>query len=244
MLVIPAIDLRDGKCVRLIQGEYHRQITYQDDPVQQALAFKTDGAKWLHVVDLDGAKVGKSINTDTIREIKAESGLKVEVGGGIRDEDTIRQMLDMGIDRVIIGTQAVKEFNWFSEMANKFPQKLILSLDTRGSKVAIAGWTQDTPQQLWDFASQAAALPLGAIIYTDISKDGMMDGPNFERTKALADAVNVDVYAAGGVTSVEDVRQFADIGIAGVIIGRSLYENNIKLKEAIRVVREVEQQSS
>ncbi len=238
MEVIPAIDLMAGKCVRLIQGEYHRQITYEDDPVKQAQDFLDAGAKRLHIVDLDGAKVGKPINTEAIKSIVEEIGLKTEVGGGIRDEDSIKLMSDIGVDRVIIGTSAAGRFDWFGEMANKFPHKLVLGLDARGSRVAIRGWTQESPQQLWEFAAGAANLPLAAIIYTDITKDGMMDGPNFERTKALVDAVDVDVIAAGGVTEIEDIIKLKDLGVAGAIIGRALYEGRIDLREAIKAGRD------
>jgi phosphoribosylformimino-5-aminoimidazole carboxamide ribotide isomerase len=239
MEVIPAIDLMGGKCVRLIQGEYHRRITYGDDPVKQAMIFVDAGAKWLHVVDLDGARVGESINFETIQAITSQVDMNVEVGGGIRDEETIRMMLDAGVKRLIIGTAAVSRFEWFTEMADKFSHKLAFGLDSRGSKVAIQGWTRELPQKLLDFATQAADLPLAAIIYTDISKDGMMAGPNFERTKSLADAVEIPVIAAGGVTSVEDVTKLKELGgIAGAIIGRAIYEGTIDIAAAIKAGRE------
>jgi len=237
MDVIPAIDLIGGKCVRLIQGEYHRQITYEDDPVKQAGIFRDAGAKWLHIVDLDGARMGRSVNFEVIKAITSHYDMNVEVGGGVRDEATIRQMLDAGVKRVIVGTAAVSKFGWFSQMANTFVNKLAFGLDARGSKVAIAGWTQEMPQKLWDFAAQAANLPLSAIIYTDISKDGMLAGPNLDRTKALADAVSTPVIAAGGVTRVEDVVRLKELGIAGAIVGRALYEGTIDLREAIRAGR-------
>lgn len=237
MDVIPAIDLMSGKCVRLVQGEYHRRISYEDDPVRQARLFLEAGAEYLHIVDLDGARVGSSVNIDSIRNIISVEGLRVELGGGIRDEQSIQMMLDIGVSRVIIGTSAVKRFDWFTEMTNKFPSKLILAIDARGSKVAIQGWTQDGPDQLWDFAAQAANLPIAAIIYTDISKDGMLAGPNFERTKALADASKVPVFAAGGITEISDISRFKELGVAGVIIGRALYEGKLDLAEAIKAAK-------
>lgn len=237
MYIIPAIDLRDGKCVRLIQGDYHRQITYHDDPVRQAKEFSSAGAQWLHIIDLDGAKVGKPVNTDTISAIAALGQLKIEVGGGLRDEASIKQLLDMDAERVIIGTKAVSDFEWFGEMAEKFRGKIVLGLDARGSKVATHAWTKENSQHLLEFATEAAKLPLAAIIYTDITKDGMMAGPNFERTKALAEAVQVPVIASGGVREIADIKKLAKLGIEAVIIGRALYEGTLKLSDAINATR-------
>jgi phosphoribosylformimino-5-aminoimidazole carboxamide ribotide isomerase len=234
MYIIPAIDLRDGKCVRLIQGRYDRQINYEDDPVKQAREFSLAGAKWLHIVDLDGAKLGRPVNTDAISAIAALGLFKIEVGGGLRDEDAIKQLLDIGVERVIIGTKAVQDFEWFSEMAEKFSDKIVLGLDARGSKVATHGWTQDSPHNLLEFATEAARLPLASIIYTDISKDGMMTGPNLERTKALVEAVDVPVVASGGVNTIEEIKKLAEFSPEAVIIGRSLYEGTLKLSDAIR----------
>ncbi len=241
MDVIPAIDLMNGKCVRLVQGEYHRQITYKHDSVKQALEFLAAGATRLHIVDLDGARVGKPVNHEAIEAIATAVDLKIEVGGGIRDEASVTGMFDIGVERVIIGTAAVNNLDWFTEMADKFPHKLALGLDARGSKVAIRGWIQDSPEQLSEFAAQAAKLPLAAIIYTDIAKDGMLAGPNFERTKALVEAVDVPVVAAGGITTVADVEKFSRLGVAGVVIGRALYEGSLKLSDAIAAARAANQ---
>jgi phosphoribosylformimino-5-aminoimidazole carboxamide ribotide isomerase len=237
MYIIPAIDLRDGKCVRLIQGQYDRQINYQDDPVKQAREFSSAGAQWLHIVDLDGAKAGKPVNTDTILAIAALEQFKIEVGGGLRDEASITQLLDMGVERVIIGTKAVSDFEWFALCAEKFSGKIVLGLDARGPKVATHGWTQDSPQQMLEFAAEAAKLPLAAIIYTDIAKDGMMTGPNLERTKALVQAVDVPVVASGGVGELSDIKKLAELGAEAVIIGRSLYEGTLSLSDAINATK-------
>lgn len=234
MYIIPAIDLRDGKCVRLIQGRYDRQINYEDDPVKQAREFSLAGAKWLHLVDLDGAKLGRPVNTDAISAIAKLGQFKIEVGGGLRDEEAIKQLIDIGLERVIIGTKAVSDFEWFSEMAEKFSGKIVLGLDARGSKVATHGWTQDSPHNLLEFAAEAAKLPLAAIIYTDITKDGMMTGPNLERTKALVEAVDVPVIASGGVNTIEDIEKLAEFSPEAIIIGRSLYEGTLKLSDAIK----------
>lgn len=237
MYIIPAIDLIKGKCVRLIQGEYHRQITYKDDPVKQAEEFSSAGAQWLHIIDLDGAKVGKPVNTDSVAAIGALKQLKIELGGGIRDEDAIKQMLDIGVERVIIGTKAVSDFEWFNGVAEKFRGKIALGLDARGSKVATHGWTQNSHQNLLGFATEAAKLPLAAIIYTDIDRDGMMTGPNFERTKALVEVVDVPVIASGGVKEIADIKKLTELGVEAVVIGRSLYEGILNLAEAIKAVK-------
>jgi phosphoribosylformimino-5-aminoimidazole carboxamide ribotide isomerase len=237
MYIIPAIDLRDGKCVRLIQGQYDRQINYRDDPAEQARDFSADGAQWLHIVDLDGAKLGKPVNTETISAIADLGLLKIEVGGGLRDETSIKQLLDLGVERVIIGTKAVQDFEWFSQMAVKFSGKIVLGLDARGSKVATHGWTEDSSLQLLDFTIEAAKLPLAAIIYTDIAKDGMMSGPNFERTKALVEAVDVPVVASGGVNTIEDIKKLAEFNPEAAIIGRSLYEGTLNLPDAIEAAK-------
>jgi phosphoribosylformimino-5-aminoimidazole carboxamide ribotide isomerase len=238
MYIIPAIDLRDGKCVRLIQGKYDRQINYRDNPVEQAKEFRSDGAEWLHIVDLDGAKIGRPVNTGTIAPIAALGILNIEVGGGLRDEASIEQLLNIGVNRVIIGTKAVQDFEWFSEMAKKFGGKIVLGLDAKGSKVATHGWTQDSSLTLLEFAAEAAKLPLAAIIYTDITKDGMMSGPNFERTKALVEAVDVPIIASGGINTVEDVKKLAEFNPEAAIIGRSLYEGTLKLADAIQAVQQ------
>jgi phosphoribosylformimino-5-aminoimidazole carboxamide ribotide isomerase len=234
MYIIPAIDLRGGKCVRLIQGRYDQQINYRDDPVEQAREFNAAGAQWLHIVDLDGAKLGRPVNTATISTVAALGTLSIEVGGGLRDEASIKQLLDIGVSRVIIGTKAVSDFEWFSAMARKFAGKVVLGLDAKGSKVATHGWTQQSPQTILEFAAKAAKLPLAAIIYTDIAKDGMMAGPNFERTKALVEAVDIPVIASGGVNSIEDIKRLAEFNPEAAIIGRSLYEGTLNLADAIK----------
>ncbi len=262
MDVIPAIDLRAGQVVRLIQGRYDRQITYGDDPAEQARQFHADGARWLHVVDLDGAKAGEPVNTKAIAAVvrvapppsgvtnssqPGAAGLQVEVGGGIRDEASIQQLLDMGVTRVIIGTKAVSDFPWFGRMAEKFPGQIVLGLDARDARwLRTAGFVAPPPPgvirrsqteggwaTLLEFAAQADKLPLAAIIYTDIAKDGMLSGPNIESTKRLVDAVRTPVIASGGVKELNDIRRLAPLGVAGVIVGRSLYEGTLNLREAI-----------
>ena len=238
MYILPAIDLRSGKCVRLMQGDYHRQITYKDDPVGQAQDFIDAGAEWLHIVDLDGAKLGQVVNIDAISAIAALGKLRIEVGGGIRNEESISSLLDNGIERVIIGTRAVSDFEWFTQMAEKHTGRIVLGLDARGSKVSTQGWTKDHPEPMLDFAHKAQKLPLAAIIYTDINRDGMLSGPNLERTRALVEAVELPVVAAGGINSVEDVEKLIETGVAGAIIGRALYEGTIDLAQAIAATKQ------
>ncbi len=238
MYVIPAIDLLKGKCVRLIQGEYHRQITYDDDPVEQAERFASAGAQWVHIIDLEGAKVGKPVNSEPVKSIAALKKLKIELGGGIRQQESIQQMLDTGVQRVIIGTKAISDFDWFSQMVRKFTGRIALALDARGSKVATHGWTQESHQSLVEFATKAAELPLAAIIYTDITKDGMLAGPNFERTSSLVEAVNMPIIASGGVSRITDIKRLAEIGVEAVVIGRSLYEGTLQLGDAITAAQE------
>ncbi len=243
MYIIPAIDLINGRCVRLIQGQYQHQITYQDDPLKQAKDFISQGSQWLHIVDLDGAKLGKPVNTEAIAAIAALGKLKIEVGGGLRDETAIKQLFEMGVERAIIGTKAVSDFAWFSRMAKKFTGRIVLGLDARGSKVAIQGWTKELKTQnsklktVEDFAKRAAKLPIAAIIYTDITKDGMMAGPNLERTRAMIEAVDVPVIASGGVSTIDDIKKLAELGAAAAIIGRSLYEGTLRLSDAIKAAK-------
>ncbi|MBU2458675.1 MAG: 1-(5-phosphoribosyl)-5-[(5-phosphoribosylamino)methylideneamino]imidazole-4-carboxamide isomerase [Planctomycetes bacterium] len=237
MYVIPAIDLLGGRCVRLVQGEYNRYINYEDDPAKKAVEFKQAGAEWLHIIDLDGAKIGKCVNIDAIRDIvQSAKGLKIQVGGGIRDRDTITKILEMGTARVILGTKAVSDFEWFSEVVKEFAGKIVLSLDARGTRIATDGWEKDSSHELLDFAKKAAQLPLDAIIYTDINKDGMLSGPNIDRTKVLAEAISLPVIAAGGVTTIEDIRKLAETKvISAAIVGRALYEGTLNLADARNV---------
>jgi phosphoribosylformimino-5-aminoimidazole carboxamide ribotide isomerase len=237
MVIIPAIDLRGGKCVRLIQGDYHRQINYEENPVKQAEEFIKQGAVWVHIVDLDGAKVGRPVNTSTIKAIAALGKLKIEVGGGLRSEQDIKTLLDLGVERVIIGTQAVNDFEWFSDLTIQFPARIALGLDAKGSHVVTGGWFDEHPKSLLELASEASGLPIAAIIYTDVTKDGMLAGPNIERTQTIIEAVTVPVIASGGVTTVEDIKKLDQIGAAGAIVGRAIYEGKITLPEAINAAK-------
>ena len=237
MDIFPAVDLRAGKCVRLIQGRYEDQILYREDPLAQAEEFYAQGARWLHIVDLDGAKEGRPVNVKVVERMLRRVPMKMELGGGIRDEETIQQLLQLGLERVILGTRAVGNYEWFSQMCRQFPYRLVLSLDARGSRLAAEGWLTQTEGDVLELARLASKLPIAAVIYTDIEKDGMLSGPNLKRTEELVIAAEVPIVAAGGVTTIEDVKKLKNIGVAGVIIGRALYEGTIALSEALKIAQ-------
>lgn len=240
MEIIPAIDLRSGRCVRLLQGNYDRQIDYGAKPVDMARAFQRAGARWVHVVDLDGAREGRLENLETIKSVVDGADLKVEVGGGIRDEQTVDTLLAAGVQRVIIGTQALRDWTWFEALVHKpgHERRIALGLDAREGRLAVKGWMEQTDRSAVDVARQVADWPLAAIIYTDIARDGMLLGPNVDAMEEMAGASKVPVVASGGVSDLNDVRRLAKLPIAGMIIGRAIYEGRIDLAEAIWLVGE------
>ena len=240
--ILPSIDLRDGKVVRLKQGDYARQVNYDVDPVATARSFRAAGANWLHIVDLDGAKEGRPVQTPLIERIIAASGLQVEAGGGVRATDDITRLLEAGAARVVVGTKAIEDWAWFESLVRdpRFARKLVLALDAKDGVVATRGWTETSGKLAVDVARQISAWPVAAILYTDVAKVGMLQGPNVEQTRKLAEAGRVPVIASGGVGRIEHVRQVKQNSppIWGCIIGRSLYEGAVDLAEAIRVARE------
>ena len=236
MDILPAIDLRAGKCVRLLQGDYARQIDYGDDPVAQALAFQEDGAKWLHVVDLDGALHGRMHNQGVIARIVAGTDLHVQVGGGIRQEQTVAELLRLGVQQVVVGTRALEDMVWFEKMAGTYSQRIVLGLDAREGKAATRGWKQDSEITVQEMAKKVADWPLAAIVYTDIGCDGMLTGPNIEMTGQLATNCPVPIIASGGVGTLEHIRELARLPIKGIIVGRALYEGSFTLPEALKIV--------
>jgi phosphoribosylformimino-5-aminoimidazole carboxamide ribotide isomerase len=237
--IVPSIDLRGGRVVRLKQGDYARQINYDADPLQTALSFAQAGAEWMHIVDLDGAKEGRPVQAELIAKIIAGPKLKVETGGGVRSTDDIRRLLDAGAHRVVVGTKAIEDWEWFSALANDpaFAGKLVLALDARDGMVATRGWTNTSARRATDVAAQVSDWPLAALLYTDVSKDGMLQGPAIESTLRLAEAGKVPVIASGGVGKIEHIRQLKDLPFWGVIVGRSLYEGTLNLRDAIALVR-------
>jgi phosphoribosylformimino-5-aminoimidazole carboxamide ribotide isomerase len=237
MQIWPAIDLRGGKCVRLRQGDYQRETIYGDDPAAMARRWVQEGATCLHLVDLDGAKEGESINLPAIKQILAAVDVPCELGGGIRDEAAIDRLLGSGLARLVIGTRALKEPAWFRAVVRRYPGRLALGIDAKGGLVATDGWLETSSTSAVELARQFAGEPLAAVIYTDIAKDGMLAGPNFEAMSEMNRAVDCDVIASGGVTTADDVRRLAELALAGCIIGKSLYEGLLSLPAALAATK-------
>lgn len=234
MQIWPAIDLRGGKCVRLRQGDYSRETVYGEDPAAMARQWVAEGAECLHLVDLDGARDGAAANLEAIRAILAAVNVPCELGGGIRDEAAIQRLLDLGVSRLVLGTKALKEPDWFRQMVRRYPGQLALGIDAKNGMVATDGWLETSSTSAVALAQQFDGEPLASIIYTDIAKDGMLAGPNLPAMQEMNDAVEVDVIASGGVTTAKDVRQLAELKMAGCIIGRALYEGSLTLPDALR----------
>jgi phosphoribosylformimino-5-aminoimidazole carboxamide ribotide isomerase len=233
MQVWPAIDLRGGKCVRLRQGDYLRETIFAENPAAVARQFVEQGARHLHIVDLEGAREGLPINLPSVQEILDAVDIECELGGGVRDEQSIRELLDFGLDRLVIGTSALRNPEWFRQACRQFPGKLVLGIDARDGLAATDGWLETSQVPALELARQFSDEPLAAIIYTDIATDGMMAGPNISAIAAMQAAVHVPIVASGGVTTVEDVARLASAGLAGCIIGRALYEGTLTLAAAL-----------
>ncbi|MFV0442484.1 MAG: 1-(5-phosphoribosyl)-5-[(5-phosphoribosylamino)methylideneamino]imidazole-4-carboxamide isomerase [Planctomycetaceae bacterium] len=245
MQILPAIDLRGGRCVRLRQGDYNQETVFSDDPVAMAARWADAGAPRLHLVDLDGAKAGQPVNHDVVRRIAADVGVPCQLGGGIRDEASIQRMLDeVGVDRVIVGTQALKQPDWFARMCERYPQRVCLGLDARDSMVATEGWLDVSQTSALDLARRFVDVPVAAVIYTNIANDGMMQGVD---KQTIADMIaltelGLPVIASGGVTTLRDVEQLCEVHarhprLVGAIIGRAIYEGTINVAEAVAVAQ-------
>jgi phosphoribosylformimino-5-aminoimidazole carboxamide ribotide isomerase len=236
LTVVPSIDLRGGRVVRLKRGDYAQQLNYDVDPIETARSFAAEGAKWMHVVDLDGAKEGRPVQTDLIARLAKTPGLSAQAGGGIRQTEDVDRLLSAGVQRVVVGTRAMEDWKWFESLAHEpaYAQKIILAVDAKDGMIAVRGWTRTSSRSAVDVARQVSDWPLAAILYTDVARDGMLQGPNIEQTRAIAEAGNVPVIASGGVGSIEHIRQLRQLPIWGVIVGRSLYEGKVNLAEAIR----------
>ena len=234
MIIYPAIDLKDGKCVRLYKGDMNQATIFNDSPANQAKSFEDQGFKFIHVVDLDGAIAGSSANEKSVKSILKTVNIPVQLGGGIRNIDTIEKWLDLGINRVIIGTAALKNPELVKSAAKKFPGKIIVGIDAKNGMVAVEGWVSESNISVTHLAKKFEDAGVAAIIYTDINRDGTMTGVDLEGTKKLAESINIPVIASGGVASIEDIIKLKTLekyGIEGVIVGKALYEKKINISE-------------
>jgi phosphoribosylformimino-5-aminoimidazole carboxamide ribotide isomerase len=247
MDIFPAIDLLDGKCVRLYQGDYDKSQVFSDNPADMARSWLEQGANKLHLVDLDGAKAGQPVNLDAIEQIvemvktTATQPVQIQVGGGLRTEASVQQLLTLGIDRVILGTVAVEQPELVRELCQKYPHQIVVGIDARDGKVATKGWLETSAVLATDLAKQMAQMGVAAIIYTDIHRDGTLTGPNLDALRQLASGIEIPVIASGGVSSLRDLLNLLSlhtIGVTGAIVGRALYTGEVKLVEAIRAVGE------
>ncbi len=240
MLIIPAIDLKGGKCVRLRQGKKDEETVFSDDPVAMGRKWQDLGAEWLHVVDLDGAFSSRPQNLDAVRGLRRALTIPIQLGGGLRDLETLAQYIDLGIDRLILGTVVLKDPDLAARALAAYPGRIAVGLDARDGLVAVEGWTETSSQNVLEVAQKLVPLQPAALIYTDISRDGVKRGVNIEATRALAQAVDLPVIASGGVRSLADIEALlplAPLGVVGVIIGRALYDGNIHLPEALRLAQ-------
>jgi len=239
VIVYPAIDLKDGRCVRLVRGEMASAVVFNDDPAAQARDFAAAGAEWLHVVDLDGAFAGKPRNAAAVEAIVKATAVKVQLGGGIRDQATVESWLDRGVARVVLGTAAVKNPNLVREACRRWTGRVALGIDARGGKVAVEGWAETSSLMALDLARRFEDAGVGAIVYTDIDRDGALEGVNVAATAALARALKTPVIASGGIASLDDLaalRVHEQDGIAGAIVGRALYDGRVDLKSALALM--------
>ncbi len=237
MIIYPAIDIKDGKCVRLVQGKFNDVTVYSDNPVEMAYKFEQLGADYIHVVDLDGARLGSPQNTAVISEMAVKLGIPVQLGGGIRTIEAIEIILCKGIERVILGTSAVNDQELVKKAVQSFGKNLAIAIDAKDGLVAIEGWAKTSEFSAISFAKRMEEMGASVIIYTDISRDGMLKGPNLKAMEEMVKAVGVDVIASGGVTSLQDIRDLKNIGVSGAIVGKALYTGDVDLKEAIAAAK-------
>ena len=238
MQVIPAIDLRGGRCVRLRQGDYDQETVFGEDPAAMAAHWESEGAGRIHLVDLDGAKAGRPVNVEAVTAILKEVRIPCQLGGGVRDEVTIASWLEAGLERVIVGTQALKDPSWFRKMAEKYPGRLVLGLDAKDGRVATEGWLDVSQVEALTLAERYDDLPLAALVYTDIACDGMLAGPNLRATESFARRLRTPVIASGGVGSLDDLELLAKTPVTACIVGRALYDHHFSLPEARKRARD------
>ncbi len=237
MKIFPAIDIKDKKCVRLVKGDFDNKTEYKMSPVEQAGKYKDHGFKNLHIVDLDGALTGKPVNLDITKEIVKKFDLKIEVGGGVRSIDSIQKYIDVGVEKVILGSAAIKDKNFLKEACEKFPNQIALGLDAKDGYLSISGWKENSNQLTLDFLKEVNEFGASRLIYTDINKDGMKQGPNFEETSKVADTSNCPVIISGGISSINDIKKAKELNnknIEGIIVGKAIYDGDINLDELVK----------
>jgi len=237
MKIFPAIDIKDKKCVRLVRGDFNNKTEYQISPVDQAEKYKEHGFKNLHIVDLDGALTGKTVNLDIIQRIVHNFDLKIEVGGGIRTIDSIQKYTDIGVEKVILGSAAIKDKNFLKEACQKFPNKIALGLDAKDGYLSVSGWKENSNQLTLNFLKEVNDFGVSRLIYTDINRDGMKQSPNFEETINVAEISNCPVIISGGVSSIDDIKKAKNLkNVEGIIVGKAIYDRDISLDELIKEI--------
>jgi phosphoribosylformimino-5-aminoimidazole carboxamide ribotide isomerase len=238
MKIFPAIDIKDKKCVRLVKGDFNNKTEYETSPIDQAGKYKDHGFKNLHIVDLDGALNGETVNLDIIKEIVHKYDLKIEVGGGVRSIDSIKKYTDSGVEKVILGSAAIKNKFFLKEACKKFPNKIALGLDAKNGYLSVSGWKENSNKLTLDYLKEVNDFGASRLIYTDINRDGMKQSPNFKGTSKVADVANCPVIISGGVSSLDDVKKAKDLNknIEGIIVGKAIYDGDIKLEELAREI--------
>ena len=234
MKIFPAIDIKDKKCVRLVKGDFDNKTEYEISPIEQARSYKNFGFKDLHIVDLDGALTGETVNLDIIQEIVSKFDLKIEIGGGVRNFESIQRYTDAGVEKVILGSAAIKDKNFLKEACEKFPNKIALGLDAKDGYLSVSGWKENSNQLTLDYLKKVNDYGASRLIYTDINKDGMKQSPNFEETAKIADHSSCPVIISGGVSSIDDIKKAKELNnknIEGIIVGKAIYDGDIKLEE-------------
>ena len=239
MRLYPAIDMIDGQCVRLVQGDYSQKTTFSEDPLAVALRWQEQGGELIHLVDLDGARNGEMPNFDTVCRIAKELDIPVEIGGGIRDMRAVSQYLEHGVHRVILGTAAIKSPEFVKEAVREYGKRIVVGIDAKDGMVAISGWEEVSRISALSLAKQMEEIGVSTLIYTDIATDGMLKGPNLSAMQEMAEYVSVDVVASGGVSSLNDLEQLKKTGVEGAIVGKALYTGHIKLTDAVRICKSV-----
>jgi len=235
MKIFPAIDIKDKKCVRLVKGDFNNKTEYEMSPVEQAGKYKDHGFKNLHIVDLDGALTGQMVNLDIIEDIVIKCGLKVEIGGGIRNLDSIQKYIHVGSEKVILGSAAIKDKNFLKEACKKFPDKIALALDAKNGYLSVSGWKENSNQLTLDYLKEINDYGVSRLIYTDINRDGMKQGPNFDETLKIAEISSCPVIISGGISSIDDIKKAKTLkNIEGIIVGKAIYDGDIKLDELVK----------